>query len=157
MVARSNEDGEEACMCVNVEKLRSSGNSKKINSNRSTSDDEAIYSAACHAQHNDGQIYIKVGKLNGRPVKVLRDTRCTGMVVDRARLDGDTRQFRLAADGRPHSDRCAISQCLPGYKGQCKVMLSCSLHVYLVIIGNVGGARHMLPDPDWKAEDQKEA
>ena len=46
MVARSNEDGEEACTCVNVEKPRSSGNSKKSNSNRSTSDDEAIYNAA---------------------------------------------------------------------------------------------------------------
>ena len=28
------------------------------------------------------------------------------------RLDGDIRQFRLSADGRPHYDRCAISQCL---------------------------------------------
>ena len=65
-------------------KLRSSGNSKKSNSNRLTSDDEAIYSAACRAQSNDGQIYIEVGKLNGRPVKVLRDTGCTGMIVDRA-------------------------------------------------------------------------
>ena len=70
MMARSNEDSEEACMCVNVEKPRSSGNSKKSNSNRLTSDDEAIYSAACHAQSNDGQIYIEVGKLNGWPVKV---------------------------------------------------------------------------------------
>ena len=69
MMARSNEDGEEACTCVKVEKLRSSGNSKKSNSNRSISDDEAIYSAAYRAQSNDGQIYI--GKLNGRPVKVL--------------------------------------------------------------------------------------
>ena len=34
--------------------------------------DDAIYSAACHAQSNDGQISIGVGKLNGRPVKVLR-------------------------------------------------------------------------------------
>ena len=59
MVAKSNEDGKEACTCVNVEKLRSSGNSKKSNSNRSTSDDEAIYSAACRAQSSDGQIYIK--------------------------------------------------------------------------------------------------
>ena len=52
---------------------RSSGNSKKkkSNSNRSTSDEEAIYSAACRAQRNDGQIYIEVGKLNGRLVKVL--------------------------------------------------------------------------------------
>ena len=33
--------------------------------------------------------------LNGRQVKLLRDTRCTGMI--------DTRQFRLIADGRPYS------------------------------------------------------
>ena len=46
MVARSNEDGEEACTCVNVEKPRSSGNSKKSSSNRSTSEDEAICSDA---------------------------------------------------------------------------------------------------------------
>ena len=36
------------------------------------------------AVSNDGQIYIEVGKLNGWPVKVLRDTGCTGMIVDRA-------------------------------------------------------------------------
>ena len=29
--------------------------------------------------------------------------------------------------------------------------------VYPVIIGNVRGERQMLPDPDWKAEDQREA
>ena len=29
--------------------------------------------------------------------------------------------------------------------------------VYPVIIGNVRGASQMLPDPDWKAEDQREA
>ena len=84
MVARSNEDGEEACTCLNLEKLRSSGNSKESNSNRLTSDDEAIYSAACRAQSDDGQVYIEVDKLNGWPVKVLRDTGCTGMIVDRA-------------------------------------------------------------------------
>ena len=46
MVTRSNEDGEEAFTCVNVKRPRSSGNSKKSNSNRSTSDDEKIYSTA---------------------------------------------------------------------------------------------------------------
>ena len=71
MVARSNEDGEEAFTCVNEERPRSSGNSKKSNLNRLTSDDEAIYSAACCAQSNDGQISLQVGKLNGWPVKVL--------------------------------------------------------------------------------------
>ena len=80
----SHEDGEEAFTCVNVKRLRSSGNSKKSNANRLTSDDEAIYSAACCAQSNDGQIYIGVGKLNGRQVKVLRDTGCTGMILGRA-------------------------------------------------------------------------
>ena len=30
------------------------------------------------------QIYPEVDKLNGRPVKLLRDTGCTGMIVDRA-------------------------------------------------------------------------
>ena len=52
-------------MCVNVKRPRSGGNSKRSNSNRLTSDDEAIYSAACHAQSNDSQIYIGVGKLIG--------------------------------------------------------------------------------------------
>ena len=69
ILARSN--GEEAFTCMIVEKPRLSGNSKKSNSNKSTSEDEAIYSAACLAQSNDSQIYSEVGKLNGRPVKVL--------------------------------------------------------------------------------------
>ena len=69
MVARSNEDGEEAGTCMNVERSRSSGNSKKSNLNRSTSEDKAIYSAACRAQSIDCKIYIEVGKLNGRARK----------------------------------------------------------------------------------------
>ena len=44
----------------------------------------------------------------------------------------------------------------PYYKGHCKVMCVSS-PVYPVIIGNVKGARQMLPDPDWKAEDQRGA
>ena len=80
MVARSHEDGEEAFKCVNVERPRSSGNFKKSNSNRLTSSDEEIYITVCCAQINDGQIYIGVGKLNGRQVKVLLDTGCTGML-----------------------------------------------------------------------------
>ena len=104
MVARFIEDGEEAFRCVNVERPRSSGNSKKSNSNGSTSDDEAIYSAACRAQNDGGHIYIEVGKLNARPVKALRDTGCTGMTVDRALIPDDTRQFRLAADCTPPPD-----------------------------------------------------
>ena len=42
----ANEDGEEAFTCVNLETPRSSGNSKKSNSNRLPNDDEAIDSAA---------------------------------------------------------------------------------------------------------------
>ena len=42
------------------------------------------------------------------------------------------------------------------YKGHCKLMCVSS-PVYPVIIGNVIGARQMLPDPDWKAEDQRGA
>ena len=83
MVTKSHEDGEEAFTSVNVERPRSSRNPQKSYLNRLTSDDETIYSAACHAQSNDGQIYIGVGKLNGRPLKVLRETGCTGMNVDR--------------------------------------------------------------------------
>ena len=71
MVARSNEDVEEAFRCVNVERPRSHGNLKKSSLNGLASSDDTIYSAACRAQSNDGQIYIGVGKLNGRPVKVL--------------------------------------------------------------------------------------
>ena len=55
MVARYHEDGKEAFRCVNVERPRSSGKSKKSNLNRFTSDDEAIYSADCRVQSNDGK------------------------------------------------------------------------------------------------------
>ena len=79
-----------ACMCVNVERPRSSGNSKKGNLDRLPSNDETIYNAACRAQCNDGQIYIGVDKLNGRPVKVPRDTGRTGMIVDRALIPDAT-------------------------------------------------------------------
>ena len=156
MVARSSEDGEEAFTCMNVEKPRSSGNSKKSNSNKSTSEDEAIYSAACRAQSNDGQIYIEVGKLNGRPVKILRDTGCTGMVVDRA-LIPDSMVIPSSSGSLQVIDHTMINVQLanvyldpPYYKGHCKVMCV-SLPVYPVIIGNVKGARQMLPNPNWKA------
>ena len=56
MVAKSHVDGEEAFTCVNMERPRSSGNSKKSSLNGLASNDEAIYSAACSAQSNDGQI-----------------------------------------------------------------------------------------------------
>ena len=42
MVAKSQEDGEEAFMYVNVERPRSSGNSKKSSLNGLASNDEAI-------------------------------------------------------------------------------------------------------------------
>ena len=72
-----------------------------------------------------------------------------------SRLDGDTRQFRLAADSRPHPDLCAnVYLDSPYYKGHSKVMCVSS-PVYPLIIGNVRGARQMLPDPDWKAKDQR--
>ena len=36
-------------------------------------------------------------------------------------------------------------------------MMCVSSPVYPVIIGNVRGARQMLPDPDWKADNKREA
>ena len=59
MLASSHEDGEEAFMCVNLERSRSSGNYKKINSNRLTINADSIYNAACRAQGNDGQIWSR--------------------------------------------------------------------------------------------------
>ena len=44
----------------------------------------------------------------------------------------------------------------PYYIGHCNVM-GVSSPVYPVIIGNVRGARQMLPDSDWKAEKQRGA
>ena len=44
----------------------------------------------------------------------------------------------------------------PYYKEYCKVM-NVSSPVYPVKISNVRGARHMLPDQDWKAKNQREA
>ena len=106
MVAyQSCNDGEEALTCVKVEGTRSKRNLKKSGTEGSTNSDRVVYSAVCHAQSNDGQTYIGVGQLNGRLVKVLRDTGCTGMIVDKGistRRDGDTRQFRLIADGGPY-------------------------------------------------------
>ena len=84
MVAHLDEDGEKAFTCVEVEETRSRRYSKKNGTEGSTNGDRAVYSAVCRAQSNDGQTYVGVWKLNGRPVKVLRDTGCTGMIVDRA-------------------------------------------------------------------------
>ena len=128
--------------------------------NRLTNDDEAIYSAACHAQSNDGQIYIEIGNLKGQPVKVLRYTGCTGLIVDRA-LIPNSMVIPGSAGSLQMVDHTLIDVPLanvylesPYYKGHWKLMCVSS-PVYPVIIGNVRGARHMLPDPDWKAENQK--
>ena len=162
MMAKSYEDGEEAFTCVNVERPRSSGNARNSNSNKLTTDDEATYSAACRAQSNDGQIYIETGKLNGRPVKVLRDTGCTGMIVHRALISdsmvipdssGSLQMVHHTLMDVPLANVYLDS---PYYKGHCKVMCVSS-SVYAVIIGNVRDAHQMLPDPDWKAEVQKGA
>ena len=60
-VAKSNEDSEEAFMCVKVERPRPSGNSKKCSTKGSTSKVGEVYSAVCHAQSNVGHIYIGAG------------------------------------------------------------------------------------------------
>ena len=72
MVAQLDEDGEKAFV-VEVEGTRSKRNSKKSGTEGSTNSDRAVNSAVCRAQSNDGQTYVGVGKLNGWPVKVLRD------------------------------------------------------------------------------------
>ena len=119
-----------------------------------------LYSAACHAQSNDGQ--IEIGKLNGRPVKVLQNTGCAGMIVDRA-LIPDLMVIPGSSGSLRMVDHTLIDVLLanlyldsPYYRGHCKVMCGRS-PIYPLIIGNVRGARQMLPDPDWKAEDQREA
>ena len=38
-------------------------------------------------------------------------------------------------------------------RGYCRVMCA-SLPIYSVVTSNVRGVRQMLPDPNWKAEDQ---
>ena len=159
MVAQLDEDGEKAFTCVEVGGTRSRRNSKKSGTEGSTNSDRAVYSAVCRAQSNDGQTYVGVGKLNGQPVKVLRDTGCTGMIVDRA-LVPDVLVIPGSSGSLQMVDHTLIDVPLanvyldsPYYKGHCRVMCVSS-PVYPVIIGNVLGARRMLPDPDWKAENQ---
>ena len=154
LVAQLDEDGDKAFTCVEVEGTRSRRNSKKSGTEGSTNSDRAVYSAVCRAQSNDG-----VGKLNGRPVKVLRDTGCTGMIVDRA-LVPEVMVIPGSSGSLQMVDHTLIDVPLgnvyldsPYYKGHCRVMCVSS-PVYPVIIGNVRGAQRMLPDPDWKAEDQ---
>ena len=159
MVDQLDEDGEKAFTCVEVEGTRSRRNSKKSGTEGSTNSDRAVYSAVCRAQSNDGQTYVGVGKLNGLPVKVLRDTGCTGMIVDRA-LVPEVMVIPGSSGSLQMVDHMLIDVLLanvyldsPYYKGHCRVMCVSS-PVYPVIIGNVRGARRMLPDPGWKAEDQ---
>ena len=159
MVAQLDEDGEKAFTCVEVEGTRSRRNSKKSGTEGSTNSDRAVYSAVCRAQSNDGQTYVGVGKLNGRPVKVLRDTGCTGMIVDRALvpevmvIPGSSGSLQMVDHTLIDVPLANVYLDSPYYKGHCRVMCVSS-PVYPVIIGNVRGARRMLPDPDWKAEDQ---
>ena len=159
MVAQLDEDGEKAFTCVEVEGTRSRRNSKKSGTEGSTHSDRAVYSAVCRAQSNDGQTYMGVGKLNGRPVKVLRDTGCTGMIVDRAFvpdvlvIPGSSGSLQMVDHTLIDVPLANVYLDSPYYKGHCRVMCVSS-PVYPVIIGNVRGARRMLPDPDWKAEDQ---
>ena len=159
MVAQLDEDGEKAFTCVEVEGTRSRSNSKKSGTEGSTHSDRAVYSAVCRAQSNDGQTYVGVGKLNGRPVKVLRDTGCTGMIVDRALvpkvmvIPGSSGSLQMVDHTLINVPLANVYLDSPYYKGHCRVMCVSS-PVYPIIIGNVRGARRMLPDPDWKAEDQ---
>ena len=159
MVAQLDKDGEKAFTCVEVEGTRSRRNSKKSGTEASTNSDRAVYSAVCRAQSNDGQTYVGVGKLNGRPVKVLCDTGCTGMIVDRALvpevmvIPGSSGSLQMVDHTLIDVPLANIYLDSPYYKGHCRVMCVSS-PVYPVIIGNVRGARRMLPDPEWKAEDQ---
>ena len=92
-------------------------------------------------------------------MKVLWNTGCTGMIVDRA-LVPDVMVIPGSTGSLQMVDHTLIDVPLANvyldsqyYKRHCRVMcVSCP--VYPVIIGNVHGARRMLPDPDWKAEDQ---
>ena len=78
------------------------------------------------AQGNDGQTYIGEGKSNAQPVKVLQDTGCTGMIVERALVpDCDTRQFRFAAEGDHTLTDVPLANVYfdsPYYKEHCRVM-----------------------------------
>ena len=95
-----------------------------------------------------------VGKLNGWPVKVLRDTGCTGMIMDRALvhevmvIPGSSGSLQMVDHMLIDVPLASINLDSPYYKGHRRVMCVSS-PVYPVIIGNVRGARRMLPDPDW--------
>ena len=69
---------------MKLEGTKSKRSLKKSGTEESTNRERAVCSAVYHAQSNDDQTYTGEGKLDGRLVKVLRDTGCTGMIVDRA-------------------------------------------------------------------------
>ena len=128
MVAQLDEDGKKAFTCVEVEGTRSRSNSKKSGTEGSTNSDRAVYSAVCRAQSNDGQTYVGVGKLNGRPVKVLRDTGCTGMIVDRALvpevmvIPGSSGSLQMVDHTLIDVPLANVYLDSPYYKGHCRVM-----------------------------------
>ena len=107
-------------------------------------------------------VLLEVGKLNGRPLKVLQDTGCTGMSVDRALIPnsmvipGSSGSLQMVDHTLIDVPLANVYLDSPYYKGHCKV-ICVSSPIYPVIIGNVRSAGQMLPDPDWKAENQREA
>ena len=128
MVAQLDEDGEKAFTCVEVEGTRSRSNSKKSGTEGSTNSDRAVYSAVCRAQSNDGQTYVGVGQLNGRPVKVIRDTCCTGMIVDRTLvpavmvIPGSSGWLQMVDHTLIDVPLANVYLDSPYYKGHCRVM-----------------------------------
>ena len=142
MVAQLDEDGKKAFTFVEVEETRSRRNLKKSGTEESTNTDRAVYSAVCRAQSNDGHTYLVVGKLNGRPVKVLCDTGCTGRIVDRALvpdvmvIPGSSGSLQMVDHTLNDVPLANIYLDSRYYKGHCRVMCVSS-PVYHVIIGNV--------------------
>ena len=81
------------------------------------------------------------------------------MIVDRALIPvipGSSGWLQMADHTLIHVPLANVYLDSPYYKGHCKV-ICVSSPVYPVIIGDVRGAPQMLPDPDWKAEDQRGA
>ena len=95
-------------------------------------------------------------KLNVLLTARAMDTGCKGIIVDRA-LVPDVMVMPGSSGSLQMVDHTLIdSKCLLGFPVlQRTLRVMCvSSPVYPVIIGNVPGARRMLPDPDWKAADQ---
>ena len=89
--------------------------------------------------------YIGLGKFYGQPVKVLRDTGCRMMIVDRALVPDVV--VIPGSSGSPKTVYHTLTDMLlasvyldsPYYKGHCKVM-GVSSPVYPLIIRNGQGA-----------------